>query len=141
MKRIQLDGETSRVFENTISAMVEFKRVFGKHAQPATLGELYAAKELGLEVNPNSTQPGFDAIDIMGKRYEVKERSLATRNVDVNNFDFDYIVLVNLDDKYQLAGMWRATVTQAKEIFTRRGKFRKYQVTQKKFKSIVECLI
>jgi hypothetical protein len=54
------------------------------------------------------------------------------QNVDLNNFDFDYLVLVILDDEYHLAELWRTTVSEAREIFTWREKHRKYQATQAK---------
>jgi len=141
MNRIRLDEGKLKVFRNTISAMQEFKREFNRDIQPSFVGELYAAERLGLEINPYATEPGFDATDSTGRRYQIKYRNSATLNVDTNNFNFDYIVLVNLSDEYQLTGMWLATVSQAKKIFTWREKFRKYQVTQKNFKSVAQCLI
>lgn len=39
-------------------------------------------------------------------RYQIKFRSVGTLNVDLNNFDFDFLVLVNLDDDLSLAGLW-----------------------------------
>jgi len=54
--------------------------------------------------------------------------------IDLNNFDFDYIVLVNLDADYRLGGVWRLTVDQVRAFCAHRPKFRKHQVTQAQFK-------
>ncbi len=55
--------------------------------------------------------------------------------MDVNNFDFDYLTLVNLGDDYVLKGMWRLYVDDVRELFVFREKFRKYQATQKAVKA------
>jgi hypothetical protein len=135
------DAESDRVFRNVISAMTEFRRVFHRDAEPCALAEIYAARRLGLSLNIPETQQGFDATDRTGKRYQIKYRK--AQNVDINNFDFDYIVLVNFDENYQLTGIWRATVEQAKTISGwREGKgYARYQVTQTKFKGIAEKVI
>lgn len=136
--RIQLDKAKLEVFKNAIAAMVDFKSVFHRDLELSFVAELYAAEKLELAINIGKTERGFDAIDKSGKRYEIKCRSLATLNVDVNNFDFDYLILVNLDDNYRLIEMWRITSNQAKEIFTFREKFRKYQATQKALKNFAK---
>lgn len=140
MKRIQMDAERSRVFRNMISAMAEFKSVFQRDVDKSFVAELYTAEKFGLKINSKENEPGFDAIDVTGKRYEIKYRK-PTSILDINNFDFDYIVLVNLDDNYQLTGMWLATANQAKEISSWREGYRKYQATQTKFKRIAEKVV
>ncbi len=137
-RRSLLDGQDWEAFEAAISAMARFRRIFGRDLQPSFVAELYAAKELGLEVNLAGNEPGHDAVDRLGMRYQVKYRSPETLNVDVNNFDFDYLVLVNLDAEYRLKGMWRITSEQAKAAFIWREKFRKFQATQASLKMIAE---
>jgi hypothetical protein len=61
-------------------------------------------------------------------------------NVDVNNFDFDYLMLVNLREDYSLKGIWRLPVSVAQKIFVFREKFRKYQATQKSVKANAETV-
>lgn len=136
---VQLDEEKIRVFEKATVAMAEFRRAFNRDLKPDSIAELYVCKRLGLNINLSPYESGFDAIDSFGKRYQIKYRR--AQNVDVNNFNFEYIILVNLDDNYQPAGMWRITSDQAKKLFTPRPKFRKSQVTQKKFKNIAERII
>lgn len=58
----------------------------------------------------------------------------------VNNFDFDYLVLVNLSNDYTLSGMWRLPVNGARQIFVLREKYRKYQATQKSVKANGESI-
>ena len=110
--------------------------MFQRNIDVSFVAELHATEKFELELNDTSTERGYDAKDRNGNRYQVKYRS--AQNVDTNNFEFDYIVLVTLDDDYQLMGIWRATVGQAREIFAWRPKVRKYQATQKKFKKKAE---
>ena len=135
-----LDEQSWAAFEAAIAAMARFRTIFGRDLQPSFVAELYAAKELGLKVNLAGNEPGHDAVDRLGMRYQVKYRSPETLNVDVNNFDFDYLVLVNLDAEYRLRGMWRITTEQAEAAFVWREKFRKYQATQASVKRVAETL-
>jgi hypothetical protein len=126
-----------RAFENSIRAMADFKTAFGRGLSSDFVAELYVADELGLTV-VDAHQSGYGALGSGGERYQVKFRSDQTQNVDLNNFDFDYLVLVNLDENFQLVGMWRITTAQAREIFVERANFRKYQASQKGIKNIGE---
>jgi len=130
---IRLDKEKIEIFEKTIAIMAEFKHVIGRELKPDFIAEIYVARELNLELMDGPNAPGYDAIDSSGKRYEIKERT--AQNVDVNNFNFDFLILVNLDDQYHVKGMWKLTNEEAQKIFVFREKFRKYQTTQDKFKA------
>lgn len=138
MNYIQLDKEKIIAFKNAVTAMAEFRRIFRRDLKPSFIAEIYAAEKLNLKIHLSSTEPGFDAIDANGSRYEIKYRSITTQNIDANNFNFDYLVLVNLDDHYRLIEMWILKSELAKQIFTHRGKYRKYQATQDKFKKSAE---
>jgi hypothetical protein len=54
-------------------------------------------------------------------------------NVDINNFDFDYVVLVNLTEDYRPLGMWKLSADEVRRLAADRGKFNKFQLTQKEF--------
>lgn len=127
--QVQLDA-----FSAILPAISAFKRAFGRDLSADFLAELYVARELGLILPDRCNQPGCDAVDSTGIRYQIKHRSVSTLNVDVNNFDFDHIVLVNMDDEYQLIGMWRLPVERARALFVHREKYRKFQLTQEGFK-------
>lgn len=137
MDTINISDHQAQVLEKSIRAMTEFKAVFGRGLSGDFAAELHAAKAFHLRVL-GLNQPGYDALGQNGERYQIKYRSAATQNVDVNSFDFDYLVLVNLDEEYHLTGLWRITASQARDIFTPRVKFRKHQATQNKIKSIGE---
>ena len=139
MTAIMLDDQRIQVFEKSIDAMSEFKAAFGRGLSGDFLAELYAAKALKLQVL-GLNHPGYDALGENEERYQIKYRSLSTQNVDVGSFDFDYLVLVNLDEEYRPAGLWRITAEQAQAVFTQRVKFRKYQTTQNKIKSVGEFI-
>lgn len=127
------DSERDRVFEKAIAVMAEFRKTFGRPLSPDFVAELYVARLLNLEVHKLPNQPGYDAVDKDGLRYEVKERN--AQNVDLNSFDFDFLVLVNLDLDYHLTGIWRLSKEVAESIFMWREKFHKYQATQDKIKA------
>ena len=136
-----MNKHRTETLRKTVAAMAEFREVFGGDLTPDLVAEVYAADKLGLELCERRNAPGFDALDREGRRYQIKYRSPATLNLDVNNFDFDYIVLVNLDARCEVDGMWLATMAQAKAIFASRDKFRKSQVTQNRFKAVAQRIV
>lgn len=136
-----MNEEKAKVLEAAVAAMANFRKTFGRDLTLSFVAELYAARQLGLELCHAVNEPGFDAVDAQGKRYQIKYRSPRTLNMEVNNFDFDYLVLVNVDDNCVLSGMWLATTSQANEIFAQREKFRKSQVTQQKFKTTAKQIV
>src|SRR5262245_28012809 len=97
---ITLSPAQEQVFQNALQAMASFRRTFGRSLDPALVAELHAALTLDLRLCRGSNTPGFDALDRNGKRYQTKLRT--AQNVDLQNFDFDYLVLVNLDDDFGL---------------------------------------
>jgi hypothetical protein len=136
MKTEQASAEHSReTIDLAVEALVRFKRDFNRDLSPSVLAELYVARELGLVPVDLCNHPGYDMLGDDGKRYQVKQRGENVLNVDVNNFDVDYLMLVNLGDDYVLKGMWRLHVDDARKLFVFREKFRKYQATQKAVKA------
>lgn len=133
-----MDKERLAAFEAVLPAISAFKRAFGRDLSADFVAELYAAREFDLELPSRRNEPGFDAVDGNGRRYQVKFRSPGTQNVDANSFDFDYMVLVNLDDDYALTGLWRMDRTAAEGIFVHRPDYRKWQATQARFKQTAE---
>jgi hypothetical protein len=129
-----LTNEGKAVFEATLRALSDFKRVFKRDVTPGFIAELYAARQYELELLA-ATAAGADATDSDGKRYQIKYRSPEVLNIDINNFTFDYIVLVNMDADYNVSGTWRLTVEQARGMCAHQEKFRKFQVSQKRFKA------
>jgi hypothetical protein len=136
----KMNVETQRVFDKAVKAMADFKRTFGRDLTPSLLAELYVALELDLSPVSAPNTPGFDLLSSDGKRYQVKQRSPKTLNIDINNFDFDYLVLVNMSEDYHPTGIWQLEVAKARSLFVYREKFRKYQTTQKSFKNVAESI-
>lgn len=133
-----MDKDRLAAFEAVLPAISAFKRTFGRDIAPDFIAELYVARELDLELAARRNEPGADAVDATGQRYQVKCRSASTLNVDLNNFDFNFVVLVNLDDDYRLAGIWRMDLTKAQTVFVHRPVYRKWQATQTRFKAAAE---
>ena len=129
-----------KTYVQALSTLAEFRRLFSRELDAATIAELYVAEKLGLQFSSVINQPGFDLQSPTGLRYQVKHRTAGTVNVDLQNFTFDFLMLVNLDSNYGCAGLWQMSVATAREVCVWREKFRKYQVTQTKFKKNAEAL-
>jgi hypothetical protein len=117
-----------------------FKREFNRDLTASVLAELYVARELDLVAAESCNHLGYDLPGGDGNRYQVKQRGEEVLNVDVNNFDFDYLILVNLREDYSLKGIWRLPMAVARKLFVSREKFRKYQATQKSVKANAEAV-
>ena len=139
-KQLAVGDPKQTAIRNAVQALVQFKREFGRDLTVELLAELYVALELDLLPVSAPNQRGFDLIGADGQRYQVKQRRPDVLNVDVNNFEFDFLVLVNLTDDYRVRGMWQLPVEKARALFAHREKFRKYQATQKSVKRNAELL-
>ena len=92
-----------------------FRKRYSRNLATGFLGELYACKVLGLRLAENPNQKGYDA-EKDGKRYQIKTRcSIKSSKVNprgrigkFRGLDFDSALLVLLDDKYNLRGIWQA---------------------------------
>ena len=89
----------------------------------------------GVRVFRCAQNSGFDLLGKDGGRYQVKQRGADVLNVDFNNFDLDYLPLVNLRDDYSFTGLWRLPAESAQKLFVFREKYRKYQATQESVKA------
>jgi len=136
-----VDEARWQVFERALPVMAAFERAFDRRLDANFIAELYAARHLGLTISAVNNNPGYDATDANGERYQIKRRDEAVLNVDLNNFAFDQVVLVNLDQDYRLVGLWRMQVSTAQRLFVHREKYRKYQLTQTRFKGSAERLL
>ncbi len=135
-------NEQHAVIEQAQAAMVAFRAQFGTDLSVGALGEVLAAGALGLTLTAETTTPGYDALGPSGERVQIKYRAASAPSVDMNNFDFDTLVLVNLTDDYQVGGLWRITAAQAREIAAERigDGYHRYQTTQARIKEIGERL-
>lgn len=92
MTTITLTERHHTAVEHVLSSAAEFRRAFGAPFSENLLAEVYAAQQLGLEICMGNNA-GFDAVDPEGQRYQIKNRSVKTLNLDVNNFDFDHLMV------------------------------------------------
>ena len=77
-------------------------------------GELLASQHLNLDLCPPRT-PGYDAVSKHGRRYQVKTRLVHSGSmrgrvprIEVNS-PFDAVLLVLLDDDYQVTTIYEAS--------------------------------
>jgi hypothetical protein len=135
---ITLNDERLAAFRAILKPLAEFRRVFGREVSLGFLAEVYAAQQFGLSLFEGGTEAGADGIDSDGKRCQIKYRDAGVL-IDLNNFNFDYVVLVNLDAEYVPTGIWRLAKEQVQGLCQWREKFRKHQVSQQRFKNA--CLV
>lgn len=133
-----LTSEQIEALDGLVEPLARFRKAFGRDAGPDFIAELEVARRYNLRLSDRPNEPGCDAIDAHGRRYQIKYRSAGTLNVDFNNFDFDVAVLVNIDEAHHVAGMWTLPVDRVQAMCAYREKFRKYQVTQARFKAEAE---
>jgi len=134
MLEITMDSDLCSALRLAADALCSFRTKFGVELSFSNLCEIYVALQLGLPMPDRGNTKGFDLRGADGTRYQVKGRDATVQNVDINNFDFDYVVLVNLTDDYRPLGMWKLSVDQARQLAADRGKYNKFQLTQKSFK-------
>ena len=67
------------------------------------LGEYYCSQLFNFRLNLNVVETGFDAIDIEGKKVEIKTRRTPDGKAKVifRSFDFDYCLFVELDEYFE----------------------------------------
>lgn len=98
---------------------------------------------MSISINPQNLPVFENAVEMMSAfrrafGRELKPDFIAEWYVALNNFDFDFLVLVNLDENYRPTGIWKLSVARAQEILVYREKFRKYQSTQDNVKKHAE---
>lgn len=92
------------------------------------MGEFLAARYLGLQLL-EARSPGFDALDGAGRRIQIKSRSiprpmrLAGQRLGSIKLthDWDDVVLVLMDEKFEAVSMYRAERPAIEEILARPG--------------------
>jgi len=67
------------------------------------LGEYYCSQLFGLTLNLNVVETGFDAIDIEGKKVEIKTRRTPEGKAKIifRSFNFDYCLYVELSEYFE----------------------------------------
>lgn len=133
-----MDSDLCSALRLAADALSSFRTKFGVELSFSNLCEIYVALQLGLPMPSKGNTKGFDLRGSDGTRYQVKGRDESVLNVDINNFDFDYLVLVNLTDDYRPLGMWKLSVGRARELAADRGRHNKFQLTQKTFKQAAD---
>ena len=124
------------------NAMILFRHTYKRELTVGNLAEVFAAQHLGLELMSGANHPGYDACDRQkGRWYQIKYRAVGTQNVEVYNFDFDYLLLVNLDIDYQPSGIWQLTLAQVRQLYAQKPNTKLYQASQKTVKAIGERLL
>ena len=137
-----LDQAQDKALTDALPTLSAFKRAFGRDLSADFLAALYVAQKLGLSLPARCTEPGCDGIDERtGKRYQVKHRTPTTLNIEVNDFAFDFLVLVNLNEDYSPGGMWLLPKERLQELCVARDKYLKHQITQARFKREAERIL
>lgn len=139
MEAIELEDHNLRVFDDVVKAMAEFRAVFERGLNIRIAAELYAAEVLHLKVL-GLNKPGYDALGPQNERYQIKCPATQSPHVYTNSLDFDFFILVNLDE-FQLQGLWRMSREQAEQVFSEREDPSKFWATQDQIKSHAEVIV
>ena len=127
-KTITVDGELISKLKSAINAALVYEAAtHGKRKLGITgeVGELLVCHQLGLKLLLDSLSKGFDAMTEDGLRVQIKTRRSdsneglprnAGRTGRFSKYEFDYALLVLLDNKYQLCEIWRADYNKLKPI-------------------------
>lgn len=110
----------------------------GGRALTPLIGELSACRLLGLTWEPTT---GFDARDTRGKRFQIKTRkSWTTAEVNPSGrvgrfgrkdrYQFDYGILVELNDHFGVKQVWRLTKKRIMELEAQKTKGRGLHVSE-----------
>ena len=127
LKTITVDGELINKLKPAINAALIYEAAtHGKRKLGITgeVGELLACHQLGLKLVLDYLSKGFDAVTEDGLRVQIKTRRSdseglprnAGRTGHFSKHEFDYALLVLLDNKYQLCEIWRADYNKLKPI-------------------------
>ncbi|MBD3723703.1 MAG: hypothetical protein IE891_02685 [Flavobacteriaceae bacterium] len=80
------------------------------------LGEYYCKKLFNLKLEDNAVNKGFDAIDVAGKKVEIKTRRIpeGKSKVIFRGFDFDYCLYVELNEYFEPLEILKLDVEEIK---------------------------
>ena len=109
------------------------------------IGEFFASKICNLTLQSNSSAKGFDAIDKMRKKVQIKTRHSHKFNPRVTTFRpfsklnkqlFDYALLVILDEEYWVKEIWKVPYKIIKNNVDNKNKVFSFSDKMKKLKDI-----
>ncbi|MDO8558509.1 MAG: hypothetical protein Q7S09_04995 [bacterium] len=122
-KIIKIGHPALRAVKKAVSAELEYEKLTGrKLGITGEVGELLTCQKLKLNLVANPLIAGYDAIDKKGRRYQIKTRhghSDRGRTSRFSEHDFDYAVLVILDKKYKVSGLWQTTYKKLRPVLKR----------------------
>ena len=112
---------------NFLTSAKEVAIQMGRNGRALTgvIGELSACEKLGLKWEPTD---GYDAVDGSGKKYQIKTRKnwwkynkadpagRMGRFKGRRNYDFDAGIYVELDDDWEVWGIWECEKSVLKEL-------------------------
>ena len=116
---IVIDDELVNKMRLAIEAALAYEAETGgkrKLGITGEVGEILVCRKLGLRLMLDTRSEGFDALDKVGKKIEIKTRRSESldsprdsgRTSRFSEYPFDYALLVLLDRKYRLHEVWRA---------------------------------
>lgn len=101
-----------QLIEHIILLAGEYRQRFNKNLGiTSEIGEYKASQLLNLKRVAGNINEGFDAIDPMGKRVQIKSRICHRsqgRTGVFKNYSFDYAILVLLSDDYSVTEIYKA---------------------------------
>ncbi|MBI2024953.1 MAG: hypothetical protein HYT03_02630 [Candidatus Harrisonbacteria bacterium] len=141
MRTVRITLKIFKIVKQAISAALEYEKLSGRNLGiTGEVGELLVCKKLGLKLMADPRTAGYDAKDGRGKTYQIKARRANNNKGRISTFSkhqFHYAVLVTLDEKYRVIGLWRTTHNQLAQILLKR---KRRDPSIREFKRISEKL-
>lgn len=121
--------QVGRVLDRAREAAIAYYRLTGKPLGiTGEVGEYEAARLLGLTL-ADAREPGYDAVDGDGRKFQIKARALSPsgrrRSQQVGSIrlahDWDTVLLVLMDETFQTLEIWAADRPEVTEAIQEPG--------------------
>ncbi len=120
-----INSQICKITRKVIRTAIEYENITGrKLGVTGEIGEILVCKELALKILSNPIAAGFDAVDNKGKKFQIKTRrgntnSPGARIGTFSSHSFNYAILAILDDKYNIAELYKITYKKLEPIIQR----------------------
>ena len=123
MNTIPITSKIKKIISTASKVAIEYEKLTGrKLGITGEIGEVLVCDKLKLKLLANPLSAGYDAIDKICKRYQIKTRRVEHGRSRIGRFSkyaFDYAILAILDRNYKILELWRAEFEKLKPILDR----------------------
>ncbi|OGM89114.1 hypothetical protein A2108_01945 [Candidatus Wolfebacteria bacterium GWA1_42_9] len=127
---IKITPKIRRTVKQLIRVAIDYRNVTGRNpGVTGEIGEILVSDKLNLFLVTDQINAGFDAVNSIGKKYQIKTRliiggKIKGRLSTVSKHKFDFAVLAILNEGYQIIEMYKIgykKLSQLAEKYKRRN--------------------